>query len=163
MRFQSAHSNASYVVRRDMGEPTPGLPPPPRGLKAKFLGEDRLFDSERAQRELGWTDEERLLVERHLLTHRDFGRRRSRAQGGLYLAPGQDVPPEHADLGVEAGIAHEAAAQVRLAEAGFRCAFVWTTSEGIKQCPDEVAQGSQFCEGHTEQLEAVSTEVSAAL
>lgn len=82
-----------------------------KGLRAEFTGSERIFDSEAAQKQNRWSDEDRLEVERYLLTHPEFGHMRTIDGGGdldrqlgnirvpvLYLARGQAVPPEHQEL-----------------------------------------------------------------
>lgn len=83
------------------------------GLNARFTGKGtvKLFDSVEAAKSNRWTEEQRLEVERHLLSHQKFGRIKTVDGGGtidrqvgnvqvyvLYLGPGQDIPPEHADF-----------------------------------------------------------------
>src|SRR6266516_174586 len=87
MKFQSMWRNATYVVRatQRIFYPDAGYSKLNPGLIAKFQGNQRIFDSEKAQRENAWSDEERLMVENHLLGHKDWKK-------GLYLAYGETIP-----------------------------------------------------------------------
>lgn len=122
MRFLSAAIRAKYVVKPKytvMNGPTPVAV---SGLQARFFG--HIFDSEKSQRELGWTNEERELVEEHLLNHRDFNR-----HGGFYLeTDGVQAAPRS---GVK------------------RCiAFFRNESGESEQCPREPLDGSDYCDEH---------------
>lgn len=112
MKFQS--TNDSFVVlphdtTKDMyGRRIADI----RGLRAEFTGRmPKQFDSVVAQAQKGWSDEERLQVERYLLSHKQFGYLKTMDGGNdhdrqvgniqlyvLYLGPGQDVPPEHREF-----------------------------------------------------------------
>jgi hypothetical protein len=113
MLFQSTYSN--FVVLpadRDLdarGNLIKRIP----GLSADFKGKGtvKTFDSVEAARQNRWTEEQRLEVERYLLSHAAFGRIRSVDGGGsidrqvgniqvyvLYLGPGQEIPPEHQEF-----------------------------------------------------------------
>lgn len=123
MRFVSAATRAKYVVvpaYTTMNGPTP-VPVP--GLKARFFG--HIFDSEKSQRELGWTDEERIKVEQHLLNHSDFNR-----HGGFYLETESDVVAPR-DLGTR------------------RCIAFFRNEDGeSEQCPREPVEGYDYCDEH---------------
>jgi hypothetical protein len=72
VKFHSKYVHARYVVVPDdlemIGRRTRKLP----GVAAVF--EDHFWDSEVAQKEHGWDDETREMVEQHLLDHWDHGR-----------------------------------------------------------------------------------------
>jgi hypothetical protein len=114
MRFRTASSNASYTVlardqiKDNIGRVTGKVP----GLRAEFLGPEHICDTEEQQRQNRWSDEQRLEVERHLLSHKNFRRMRvfdlggpspeaqrgNAAQPELDLAPGQTLPDEHLEF-----------------------------------------------------------------
>lgn len=123
MRFVSAATRAKYVVvpaYTTMNGPTP-VPVP--GLKARFFG--HVFDSEKSQRELGWTDADRKKVEEHLLNHKDFNR-----HGGFYMESVADVP-FHKDVGEK------------------RCiAFFRNEAGESEQCPRTPVEGYDYCDEH---------------
>lgn len=134
MLFQSKWRNAAYIVKPTLREVHPGygvqiIP----GLRAVFAGEDRLFDSERAQRDHNWSDEERIRVEKHLLNHKDYG-------NGIYLAPGQELPEEYV------GVARVKPEDKSVA----RCTFVEFVDGSIKQCENESMVGENRCSTHRE-------------
>lgn len=123
MRFLSAANRAKWVVvpaYTTYNGPT-AIPVP--GLKARFFG--HVFDSEKSQRELGWTDEEREKVEEYLLSHQDFNK-----HGGFYLetqAESNVITP----LGPK------------------RCiAFFRNESGESEQCPREPIEGGDYCDEH---------------
>lgn len=127
MRFQSRWDNAVYVVRPTyVVNLAPGQQEIKYGLKARFMGRDRIFDSEQAQAADGWTDEQRKQVEDYLLKHRDFG-------SGLYLAPGEAAP-----AGVEV-----AAPEIK------RCGHIATVNGKITQCKEDARLGDDFCAKHS--------------
>lgn len=146
MRFQSAFLNTTYIIRPSLVKPDPitgqnQVVQTP--LKAKFLGPQRIFDSENAQRKFGWSDEERKAVEVYLLSHRDFGKASKHARGGLYLAPGETLPQEYNYL-VEKSTPLTAP---RL-DGQKRCAFISTGPDDVVQCEDPALEGEELCERH---------------
>lgn len=152
MRFQHAALNASYVVRPRVVVSDPITNQPverQKPLRAKFKGAQRIFDSMTAQAALGWTDEERIAVERHLLTHPDFARTRNRGRGGLYLAPGEEVPAVHADL-----IATDEVLEAPKVTAGEVCIFVTTAPDELIQCDQPALEGESYCQNHLDQIRA---------
>lgn len=74
MVFLSFANRAKYVIaghpRRKVWDPTTGTTTPYPGLEARFL--NHRFDSVASQRDKGWTDEQRKMVENYLISHRDF-------------------------------------------------------------------------------------------
>lgn len=146
MLFQSKWDNATYTMipatQRVLadGRTVPGQ----AAVRANFAGPQRIFDSVAQQQAQGWDDETRLALERHLLTHKDFGRPGVAAEGGLWLAPGQTIPPEHSEaMPAETVLA---AAEVMEAPAEqFRCAYVWPEDGGIVQCSRMAVSGSDYC------------------
>jgi hypothetical protein len=109
-----------------------GMPEIHKGLQARFV--NHLFDSEQAQEQLGWTDEERILVERHLLGHRDLDR-----YNGFHLD----------DL-VE-GKAAAKLIDMPAAATSMRCIAFFRNEDGeVEQCPRE-AQVGDFCRAHAEE------------
>ena len=81
MKFRTKFRKITYVVRRQDIMVESGLKTVTKGLRAEFV--DHSFDSETAQRRLGWTDADREAVEAYLIGHSDFGK-------GLYLVQGDD-------------------------------------------------------------------------
>lgn len=100
------------------------------GLKAAFKGRQRLWDSELAQKRNRWTDEQRRIVEDHLLSHKDYGK-------GLYLAPGETLPEDRVST-----VDDDAQAPVR------KCSFIKVVNGELDQCPTEAWIGSEFCQEH---------------
>lgn len=129
MRFISAATRAKYTVAghpkyMEMRGSTP-IPHP--GLQARFFG--HVFDSEKSQRELGWTEDERKEVEDYLLAHRDFNR-----PGGFYLENvGEASRPVH----IKAG----------------RCIAFFINEHGeSEQCPNEPAGDTDYCGQHLPEM-----------
>lgn len=129
MRFISVPRRAKYVVRPTTRTTNVlGMPETHRGLAARFLNHS--FDSEAAQRQLGWTDEERVTVERHLLGHPDLDR-----HNGFHL---DDVVEGKAGTRVD----------LPANAVSTRCIAFFRNEDGeVEQCPREAKQGD-FCNAH---------------
>ena len=109
------------------------------GLRARFFG--HVFDSQKSQAELGWTDEQRKQVEKHLLTHRDFER-----HGGFYL----EEIVEGKGNSESAREADTLRREIGLPSTGetLRCVAMFRNEEGDpEQCPNEVVEGD-YCAKH---------------
>ena len=141
MRFISVPRRAKYVVRPTTRTTNVlGMPETHRGLTARFLNHS--FDSEKAQQAYGWTDEERVMVERHLLGPPDLDR-----HNGFHLdelverAPGTRVDMPAAAIST-------------------RCIAFFRNEDGeVEQCHREAQQGD-FCNAHAEE-EAAKEDVNA--
>lgn len=115
-----------------------------RRLFARFEGNPPVFDSEEAQRKYGWTDEERIMVERHLLQHEDWGR-------GLFLFPGETVPEHLADIAPEEATPSDAPT-VTVHDG--MCQFI-VREFPVELCGDEALSGSEYCEKHFREVAEV--------
>jgi hypothetical protein len=107
------------------------------GLAAQF--ESGIFDSEKAQRELRWSDEDRKFVEDELMLLNDFGK-----PSGFYLAdPGIETPgtsPESFEPDFDAISA--------LAGEQGVCQVVFQTPEGAVPCGKKAVSESPYCRQH---------------
>jgi hypothetical protein len=127
MKFTAGerHKQIEYIVERRRKELEHGEWVYKRGLSAKFF--DHKFDSEKAQKALGWTDEERIKVENHLLNDKDFRTaekgRRLRVDGA-YLREGEAF------------------------EISERCDAKLVTPNGPEPCPLSPVPGFNFCKRH---------------
>jgi hypothetical protein len=167
MLFRHSLRNATYVI-----EPaTPaGRGPdgsnilPQRGLRARFKGPQHLFDSSNK----GWADEQRLRVERHLLTHKHFYAHKGAGYSPvIYLEPGQTkvLRDEHSvPMANDSSTTVAEYALSRMSEAGQeiaagvdvsgapepkgRCMFIRTTEEASVQCRRPAKEGSNYCAQH---------------
>lgn len=129
MRFVSAATRAKYVVVPKYTVMNGPTPTPMPGLTARFFG--HVFDSDKSQRELGWTAEEKERVEQHLLNHRDFNR-----HGGFYLENAADLAAPQ-PLGAK------------------RCiAFFRNEADESEQCPREPIEGKDYCDEHSAMMAA---------
>lgn len=81
MKFRHKVRNMTYIVRAQDIIVESGHKTVTKGLKAKFVNGE--FDSEAAQKSLGWSDEDREHVEAYLHAHPDYGR-------GMYGVQGRD-------------------------------------------------------------------------
>jgi hypothetical protein len=131
MKFQANKKNYSVIVRKSYYKRYPDgereLVP---GLKVRFVGPQRIFDSELAQAQHEWDDKDRKHVENWLLRNKRFNH-------GIYLAPGETLTP----------------AQMKVASslpAAFRprCQQIWTEGTEIHQCPNDATAGREFCADH---------------
>lgn len=162
MRFQCRWRTANYVVKAGRTKHNESTGHPERvegtGIRADFKGAFNpsgeplavpgFFDSSEAQRANGWTEDERLMVERYLLTHSDFGT-------GLYLAAGETIPPEHADLNI--GADESAAPADPVEPTGTRCMLIRQEGPGKTwQCSRIAKEGEDYCAQHLAKLQPVS-------
>lgn len=134
MRFVAVADRAKYVVaghpRRRGVDPATGVVVPIPGLEARFFG--HVFDSEKAQKDLGWTDDERKLVERYLLGHEDLDK-----HNGFYLEDQAYGKVPGKDRAVPAGVSST------------RCTEFFQNEDGeYEQCPNESVEGTEFCAQH---------------
>lgn len=181
MQFRSASPNQKYTLvpydreTDQYGRVTRRV----EGTRIEFQGKgEGFFDSE-AQR---WDDETRLKAERHLLGHPDFRTFRYIPLGGprdhqpepirlpvLDLAPGQEIPAEHAEFvkecrwyQIEQEIARSQAGQAPVSaapavaepELGTQCMFR-TLADGsgqLVECSNPRADGDFYCEQHLAKL-----------
>jgi len=139
-----------------------------KGLRAKFRGPQRIFDSQMAQGEHGWSDEDRAKVEAFLIGHADFHSTAQPtgpgAQSRIYLAHGQGVPPEHAEVYTAAMARLESFGQLTapvgtefdLPAPPARCMAFSETVEGLVRCSKLAEQGSDLCEEEHVSSERVS-------
>jgi hypothetical protein len=133
LKFQSKYRNAAYVLRKSQKLIYPGVGTEIKwGLTARFAGPQRIFDSEIAQVDHDWSDEDRIFVENKLLAHKDFG-------NGLYLAPGEILPEDRVE-----NVKNKDA----LIRSASRCQEISTEGTEIVQCKNEAAVGNQFCDEH---------------
>lgn len=135
MIFQSKYNNASYVIKptRRVFDGSAGISFLVPGLEARFTGGQRLFNSEMAQEDLGWSDEDRELVEKKLLGHRDFGHT-------LFLAYGESVPESH----------KESVSKRAPVMPDRRCAFIVVDKKAntYTQCETPATAGRDYCQEH---------------
>ena len=141
MRFQSKYRNHTLIVRPTRFEIFGGqgrqLVP---GVRAEFTGAQRIFDSEKAQKQHAWTDEVRNEVEDYILTHPKFG-------AGIYLAPGQRMPEEK--LGI--------AKVTNKNEKRFCREIAIDEATGqVIQCENEPAIGRDYCAEHDPETVKIS-------
>lgn len=141
MKFLSGARSrtACYVVEAqrqimDMATGRSQTTPP---LRAKF--KDHKFDSEIAQRELGWSEEQRKRVEEHLIHHPDFGRSDGR---GLFYDNSATISE----------------AELVASGARRRCVFMQDVGEETLQCAEMVDEpGVDYCSLHLPIVIAAST------
>lgn len=138
MKFRSKWSKAIYIVRPSRRQTDQlGIVNIAPGLRAVFDEDNHSFDSVAAQEAAGWSDEERVAVEEHLLKHKDYG-------NGLILMPGQDIPEEM-----------QAIARVNRDEVSTKCVHVDFIDGEIQQCKNEAVPGDQKCDQHKERQSQV--------
>lgn len=133
MIFQSRFENHTFQVRPTVRIYHPGfgfeIKP---GLRASFKGRSRLFDSEEAQLENGWTDEERIQVEDKLLGCKSFGKE-------IFMAPGEIQKLDEATI---------AKMRVRPKTQVQRCTHVVILKGEVFQCSKEATAGREYCAEH---------------
>lgn len=132
MLFQSRWRNAAYIVRPTRRSSDMGIITIHPGLRAQFTGENRIFDSEESAKKYGWSEEERIQVEKHLVKHNDFG-------NGIYFAAGEEVPDYLTEF-------------VKPDKKRIKnpCTYVKVKDGVVNQCPEEAMVGSNRCAEHRE-------------
>jgi hypothetical protein len=159
MRFTSRFNNHTIVVRARQ-HATPSSPAD-KGLAAKFRAPTKqvtdperrqpvaFFDSEAAQKDLGWTKAELEEVERAVLTNRKFG-------NGVYLAPGQEIPARYRDLFPDVEENTPADVVAPEVEPELICANVEMDDDGeLRQCQNPPLKGTDLCAKHTPVVEEI--------
>jgi hypothetical protein len=131
-----------------------------------FFGLNHMADTEKAQREQNWTDEQRLDVERKVMSHDQFKRPKVFDQGGdqgvqlgdatayvIYFAPGQEIPPEHEEFvktcrwwQIAQELERNAVHQKVPTE---RCQAVLESPDGPRPCTNWAEPDTEFCANHT--------------
>jgi len=144
----------------------------------------RIIDTDIEASMYGWTPDEKFKMERHLLSHRDFGTSRlvdSGKQEGdellnvqvfeLFLAPGQEIPDEHLDFAKEQswykrwGYGDKAPNPKTVEEAeGRLCVFSRMYGGAALKCPNVALEDSDYCDSHhkgADLYESTSAEVGS--
>jgi hypothetical protein len=130
MQFHSFAKQETFTVRPSFKSIEHGIVSYTKPLRAAFV--NHRFDSEAAQKSLGWTDEEREQVEQHLLSHYKLGKTRGFYVLDAYMRPTTQAP-EPATV-VDPG--------------KIQCLFVIPTSEGDERCDKPAVEGGIYCEAH---------------
>jgi hypothetical protein len=137
MVFNHFFKDAKYVIRASYREVVNGMMVPHRGLRAEFT--NHRFDSGKAQASLGWSDEERNLVEQYLIEHADFGVPRGMSLENHTIENLREAPVSIPALKV-------------------RCAAFYRdeeTGESV-QCDRSPADSEDFCKEHMAEVVAAS-------
>jgi len=132
MIFQSRYKQHTIVMRSATYEQIPGLQRAklvPQ-IVATFTGNQRLFNSETAQRENAWSDEDRLAMEDWLFNHPKY-------MIDFFVAPGQEIPEQYKEQTYR-----REPEKPRICE---RFEFV---DNDIIRCPNPVSAGRNFCAEH---------------
>ena len=141
LRLQSKYRNHVFQIRntRRIFHPTLSMVEPVPGLFARFVGPQRIFDSELAQEAQGWTDAERDQVERKLVTDDAF-------MTDYYPAPMSTVPE------------HLLAIAKRKPPKRVKVCFGFGFVEGqLTQCKNQATAGSDYCPEHDPDVTRIMT------
>jgi hypothetical protein len=141
LRLQSKYRNHVFQIRntRRIFHPTLSMVEPVPGLFARFTGPQRIFDSERAQEEFGWTDAERDQVERKLVTNDAF-------MTDYYPAPMSTIPEHLLEI-----------AKRKPPKSVKKC-FGFGFVEGqLTQCSKQATAGSDYCPEHDPDVTRIMT------
>lgn len=131
--FQHFYRNATYTLRPASRSIVNGIPQNNPALRAVF--DNHRFDSGRVQKALGWTDEDRRLVEQYLMDHPDFGSPRGMSIEAHTIESLKDSP-------------------VRIPALQVRCAAFYRdaeTGESV-QCERQPKDGEDFCVEHLAEI-----------
>jgi hypothetical protein len=132
LRLQSKYRNHVFQIRntRRIFHPTLSMVEPVPGLFARFVGPQRIFDSELAQEAQGWTDAERDQVERKLVTDDAF-------MTDYYPAPMSTIPEHLLEIAK------------RKPPTKVKKCFGFGFVEGqLTQCTKQASAGSDYCPEH---------------
>jgi hypothetical protein len=168
MRFRSARGGIRLnvvppdIVKDQYGRKVRDVP----GLVAVF-GRDGIFDSLNSETAARWTNEQRLEVERAVMSHPQFRIARvmdmpslnGEMQGNMVmmeydLAPGQTIPEEHKEF-VTTLRWWQQGEQLKAMKAGGApltgtpCAATIETVNGQEGCTQMAVEGSEFCAIHS--------------
>ncbi len=171
MRFASRHLTHTIVVDPfDKEVLKNGREVPHRGLRAEFRNHN--FDSELTQRNLRWSEDQRLEVERRLLESPEFYRT-GRTNPGIFLGLDQEIPKEHAEaddvfkchdtLGEHISEKLGVKSLSEIGEASsdvVSCEATKITADGPTICGAKVVEGTTFCARHTSAGEGEPEEVA---
>lgn len=131
MIFQSKYKGNHTIVMRSTGyEIIPGLQRPklvPQ-IVATFGGPDRLFDSERAKQELGWSQEDHDALVEWLFNH-------PRYMLDFFPAPRQEVPEQYANIR-------------KPAQGPMICEQFEIIDNEFVRCPELATAGRHYCKTH---------------
>ncbi len=136
MRFQTRYENYVVVCRpkAKLFNPAGLMVSGDPGLRAEFSGLLHIFDSEKAQATYRWTDEDRIYLEKFLVTHPSFG-------VDFHLAFDEVVPKYLEEWMAEKGL-------VLGPNFERRCGKVWAEDDDIIQCKNSAVPGKDFCAEH---------------
>lgn len=141
MKLQSKYVNHTFMVK----SPTYAITPYGRenipGLIVRFEGPQRIFDSEHAAETLGWTDEERAVVEKKLLANAAF-------MTDYFPAPGEKLD-ERAQARIPANKLPT--------EARRRCLTIGYEQGNLLQCEKEPTAGRDYCQEHDPETTRIKT------
>lgn len=138
----SRNRSVTYVIRPAVPQRDPltgrqtGVSP---ALRAEF--KEHKWDSNKAQQVHRWSDDERVMVEKYLLGHPDFGRGDGR---GIFLDQTATLDPAV----VEEHEQELKRAEARGAVPERRCMFMQDAGEDMVQCDATALEGKDHCERH---------------
>jgi hypothetical protein len=130
--LQSKYRNHSFQLKapRRIYRPEVGIVEPVPGVWARFTGPQRIFNSEVAQEEFGWTDLERDSLERKLVTDKAF-------MVDFYPAPMCPLPEHLLEIAT------------RKPPTRVKKCFAFGFADGTPvQCSQNAAAGSDYCDEH---------------
>jgi hypothetical protein len=132
MIFQSKYRKYVFQVEPRIVKFVPGygMQVEQAGLAAVFHPKHKTFDSLAAQKELGWTDEERIKVENKMLSAKSFGSK-------FFLLPGQKLTEEQMSV-----------MRVKPAVVKRFCVAVGIQDGRVIQCQNEPEFGKDYCKDH---------------
>jgi hypothetical protein len=128
MKFRSHMLNYEQVIRPSITLIENGFPRRTPPLRLYFL--NGMADTEEHQRRYMWSDEDRELVERFMISHPSFERPQ-----GHFLEDGQHLPPWYIPAAPKIPVGAD------------QCIFVIRTPQGGEVCGKPVALGP-YCREH---------------
>lgn len=118
-----------------------------RALRAEF--KEHKFNSLSAQKAYGWSDEERVMVERHLLNHPDFGKGDGR---GIFIDKSASLPQDLPDY-LQEEVEEPVVAAVPTFN-GPRCEWMEDQGDDTIQCDEQATTESGMCARHEAMMKA---------
>ncbi len=133
--------------------------------------QSRIIDTESEGRTYGWSDDELEMVEKHLLSHPDFGMKVLRDRGEqrgdellnvqvwkLWFAPDQDIPEKYQefceqqswyktwDFGAMQAVPHVSENM---------CIFTDVVGHSVMRCQEPAVEGQDYCADHVVEMAEV--------
>jgi hypothetical protein len=131
----------------------------------------RIIDTDSEARSYGWSEEEQEMVEKHLMSHPDFGMKVLRDRGEqrgddllnvqvwkLWFAPDQEIPVHYQEFCEQqswyeawGGLASQAVPET----SENTCIFTDVVGHSVMRCQEPALEGQDYCSDHNAEMMAL--------